>query len=404
MPKFSYQAINPQGEKIDGTIDASNAEAVQNILSNQGSIPLSVSSLKEKSISSSSLETFLAKKVTTPEIIIFTKQLRTMLRSGIPILSIFSILAEQSENDSLKKALAGMEKEVHEGATMTSVFQNNPHIFSRLYCGLINAGEISGTMPEILDRVTFILEHEYKVKRDIKAALAYPKLVIITLFGAFFFLLTFVIPQFVSVFNKAGLELPVPTKICLWLYSMLSGYWFIMLAAVIISFLSIKMYCATKNGEINKDLLLINLPIVGPLFVKSAMSRFSSILAILLASGVNVLESFEILVDTIGNAAIANEFSAISEQLEEGRGISEPLRSAKLFPPMVVNMVSIGEESGSLEDMLREVASHYDEEVDYAVAGLAEAIGPLLIVVLTIVVGFFALAIFLPMWDMAKMV
>nr|MBF0222694.1 type II secretion system F family protein [Desulfobulbaceae bacterium] len=208
MPKFSYQAINPQGERVTGTLDASNAEAVQTILSNQGSIPLTVKSFKESSVSSTSLETFFAKKVKTPEIILFTKQLRTMLRSGIPILSIFSILADQSENISLKKALGTMEKEVHEGATMASVFRKHPAIFSKLYCGLINAGEISGTMPEILDRVTYILEHEYKVKRDIKAALAYPKLVILTLFGAFFFLLTFVIPKFVTVFSKAGLDLP----------------------------------------------------------------------------------------------------------------------------------------------------------------------------------------------------
>lgn len=404
MPNFSYQAINSQGEKITGSFEAASVEAVQTILSNQGSIPLQVSLLKERGFDSTGLANLLAKKVKTPDIIMFTKQFRTMLRSGISILQIFSILAEQAKNISLKNALTSMGKDVQEGETMTSVFRKHPAIFSRLYCGLINAGEFSGTMPEILDRVTYILEHEYKVKRDINAALAYPKLVVLTLIGAFFFLLTFVIPKFVAIFNRAGLELPIPTKICLWLYSMMSSYWPIMLALAVIGSITIKMYLSTEKGAYHRDALLIKLPIVGPLFVKSAMSRFASILAILLASGVSVLESFEILVETIGNAAISKEFSVISEKLEAGRGISEPLRSTQLFPPMVVNMIAIGEESGALEEMLREVAGHYDEEVEYAVAGLAEAIGPLLLVVLTVVVGFFALAIFLPMWDMAKMV
>lgn len=402
MPRFLYKAINAQGQNIKGALEAQTIEAVQNLLASQGGIPLEV---KEERVSSLVWAgTFLLGKVKTPEIIIFTKQLRTMLHSGIPILQILAILGEQSKNQTLKTALQKMEQEIREGSTLTSVFRKQSHIFSKLYCGLINAGEVSGTMTEVLNRVTYILEHEYKITRDIKAALAYPKMVIFTLIGAFFFLLTFVIPKFVSVFSQAGLTLPLPTKLCLAMYAGLQSYWPLLLAVGAGTTIWLKLYLRTEQGAINRDLLLLRLPIVGPLFVKSAMSRFASILAILLASGVTVLDSFEILATTLGNAAVAKEFEGLAVKMEEGRGIAEPLRTSGFFPPMVVNMIAIGEESGALEEMLRELAGHYDEEVEYAVAGLAEAIGPVLIIVLTAVVGFFALAIFLPMWDLTKMV
>lgn len=404
MPTFSYTAINEKGEHIEGVIEALSIDAVQGMLAAQNAIPLTVkASSSKKATSSSGLKALFA-PVKPNDIIMFTKQMRTMLKSGIPIMKIFVILQEQTESKTLKAALVSMEKDVQEGATLTSVFRKHPRIFSRLYCGLINAGEMSGTMVEVLDRVTYILEHEFKVKRDIKSALAYPKMVLFVLFGAFFFLLNFVIPQFVSVFQKAKIDLPIPTKMCLAMYNGMQQYWPFMVVVAFVVFFSTKLYFETNNGAVMRDRTLTFLPIVGPLFIKSAMSRFASILTILLSSGVTILASFEILSETIGNAAISKEFDSLSRQMSEGKGISEPLRNANYFPPMVVNMIAIGEEAGSLEDMLTEVANHYDEEVEYAVAGLAEAIGPLMIIMLTAVVGFFALAIFLPMWDLTQMV
>lgn len=404
MPKFSFTAITAQGKTIQGVMEATSIVDAQGQISRQGQIPMRVTPLRgAEGPAGSGLGKFFSKKVKSEEIILFTKQMRTMLRTGIPIMKILTILREQSKNPTLQTAMTQMEAEIQEGASMTSVFKKHPHIFSKLYCGLVNAGEISGTMPEVLERVCYILEHEYKVKRDIKSALAYPKMVIMTLFGAFFFLLNFVIPKFVGVFAKAKIELPLPTKICLLMYNGMQSYWPLMIGTIIVLVVALKAFIKTEQGAITKDLVLIRLPIVGPLFIKSAMSRFSSILAILLSSGVNVLTSFEILSATIGNAAIAREFDTLATKMSEGHGISRPLAASTFFPPMVVNMIAIGEESGSLDEMLRQVASHYDEEVEYAVAGLAEAIGPILIVVLTGVVGFFALAIFMPMWDLTKM-
>lgn len=406
MAQFTFTAITAQGKTINGVIQAESVSAAQDKIVHQGQIPIKVTLDKQAAASSgsNSLENLFAAKVKQPDIILFTKQFRTMLRTGIPIMKTLAILSDQAKNPTLKKALIQMEQEVKEGATMSSTFKRQKHIFSPLYCGLINAGELSGTMVEVLDRVTFILEHEYKVKRDIKSALAYPKMVVMTLVGAFFFLLNFVIPKFVGIFTKVGIELPMPTKVCLMMYNALQSYWYIMLGTIIVLVVGFTAFFKTEKGAVARDLFLIKLPIVGPLFIKSAMSRFSSILAILLSSGVNVLSAFEILSTTIGNAAIAKEFDSLAAKMKEGHGISKPLQSSTLFPPMVINMIAIGEEAGSLDDMLRQVASHYDEEVEYAVAGLSEAIGPILIVALTGIVGFFAMAIFLPMWDLTKMV
>ncbi|MDD5759594.1 MAG: type II secretion system F family protein [Desulfobulbaceae bacterium] len=315
MPKFNFTAITANGKTIEGIMEADSLAAAQGQIARQGQIPTRVTPVKGTSSSGSSgLANFLG-KVKMAETILFTKQLRTMLRTGIPIMQILSILKEQSQNPVLKKAMSQMEQEIQEGATMTSVFRRQPHIFSKLYCGLVNAGEVSGTMPEVLDRLAYILEHEFKVKRDIKSALAYPKMVLITLFGAFFFLLTFVIPKFVTVFEKAKIALPLPTKLCLIMYNGLQSYWPMILGAVITVIVSLRLFFKTEQGAILRDFILIRFPIVGPLFVKSAMSRFSSILAILLSSGVSVLSSFEILSATIGNAAIAREFDSLATKM-----------------------------------------------------------------------------------------
>ncbi len=282
--------------------------------------------------------------------------------------------------------------------------KKHPALFSPLYLSMINAGEISGTVPDILGRLIDIIEHEAKIKSDIKSALQYPIIVLIALGIAFFVLLTFVIPKFAAIFAKAGLTLPWPTKIAMLMYQGLANYWFILIAGAVGLILVLRTYFKTAHGRYALDAFFLKLPLFGPLFQKAAMSRFASIFAILQASGVPVMQAMEVLSGTIGNTAISREFDRVREKIKEGQGISGPLGSAKYFTPMVVDMVAIGEESGNIEDMLRQIAIHYDDEVAYAVKRLSDNIGPILIVGLAAVVGFFALAIYMPMWDMTKMV
>jgi type IV pilus assembly protein PilC len=338
------------------------------------------------------------------DLILFTKQFKTLIQAGVSMIQILQILEAQTENKRLQRVISEISDDIKGGASLLRAFEKHRDIFSPLYCSMIQAGESSGALPDVLDRLIYIIEHEYKVKSEIKSAMRYPIIVLCFLGVAFFVLLTFVIPKFVSIFKKAGIDLPLPTKICMFLYTALSEYWIVLLVGLVVIVLALSRLARTENGRFLLDSFLIRAPLVGPLFVKSAMSRFASIFSILQSSGVTVLESIDILAETISNAAVTREFKRIKELLTEGRGISQPLRQARFFTPMVINMVAIGEESGNLDEMLHEIAVHYDTEVEYSTKGLSEAIGPILVVGLAAVVGFFALAIFLPMWDLTRMV
>ncbi len=405
MPNFSYQAIDETGMTVSGVIETDTIETATNMIAVQGYIPSKVTEQRGGSgwISLSGINEKLA-TVKSTDLILFTKQFKTMLQAGVPMLNLLQVLENQTQNLKLKKVAASMAQDIRQGSTLYDAFRKHPKVFPDLYCSMVRAGESSGALPNVFERLIYIIEHEHKVKSDIKSALQYPMVVVVTLVIAFFVLLTFVIPKFVGIFESAGIELPLPTKICILMYNFLVNYWYLCIGGLVAGILALVYYFRTKQGKYVRDSFMLKIPIFGPVFLKSAMSRFASIFAILQSSGVRVLDAITILSGTIGNTAISREFERIRDRLEEGRGISSPLSSAKYFTPMVINMVAIGEESGNLDDMLREVSTHYDDEVEYAVKQLSGAIGPILIVGLAAVVGFFALAIFLPMWDLTKMV
>jgi type IV pilus assembly protein PilC len=403
MASFSYNAINESGRSITGSLDAESPEAVESILLSKGYIPTSVISL-----SGGQGQSFLARLkasggIPVGDLILFTKQFRSMMQAGVSILRILEILANQTANKALKKASVEIGEDIRVGNTLYQAMVKHPSIFSPLYLSMIDAGEISGTIPGILERLITMIEHEAKIRSDIKSALQYPKLVVGALAVAFFVLLTFVIPKFAGIFAKAGLGLPLPTRIAMCMYQGIANYWHIMIGVAVILFFALRAYFKTAGGRFNLDTFLLQLPLVGPLYQKAAMSRFASIFAILLSSGVPVIQALDVLSSTIGNSAISREFDKVRDRIKEGHGIASPLGQARYFTPMVVSMVAIGEESGQIDDMLRAVAAHYDDEVGYAVKKLSDNIGPILIVGLAAVVGFFALAIYMPMWDMTKM-
>ena len=404
MALYSYQAFNESGNVVSGEIEADSLAMANNALTTRGFIPSKV--VEKGPVISGALARKIQEKFTAikpTELILFTKQFKTMIRAGVPILKLLKVLENQTENSALRNMIIDISMDIEEGSSLHDAFRKHPKAFSPLYCSMLRAGEASGALPEIMERLIYILEHENKVKSDIKSAFQYPIIVLAFLGIAFFVLLTFVVPKFVGIFTKADLDLPLPTQICMILYQILSNYWFILLLAVIAGIVFVRYYLRTDQGQYVKDAFLMRLPLIGPLFVKAAMARFASIFSILQASGVPVLDCIRILTETIGNSAISREFVLVSERLEEGRGLAEPLKSAKYFTPIVVNMVAIGEESDNLEEMLSEAALHYDAEMEYAMKKVSESIAPILTVGLAIVVGFFALAIYLPMWDMTQM-
>lgn len=405
MPNYSYKAIDGNGENKKGTIDADSPEHATNLISSRGLIPLKIielrGSFKGEGVSGFSA---LISFVKPQELIIFTKQFRTMFRSGVPMLKLLDILANQTDNPKLKNIIDTMSHDIEEGSNLYEAFMKHPGTFNALYCGMIKAGEASGSLNDVLERLIYIIEHEAKLKSDIKSALQYPVIVVFFLTIAFFILLTQVIPKFSKIFKNAGLDIPLPTKISLELYTFLSSHWVLILIVGTIAITATVLFLRTYRGQYLKDKLFLKLPVLGPLLIKAAMSRFASIFSILQVSGVSGRDSFGILEGTIGNTAIASEFKQINDLLEEGHGIAKPLGETEYFTPIVINMVAVGEESGNLDEMLSEISSHYDFEVEYAVNSLSEIIGPVLVVGLAFVVGFFALAIFLPMWDMMQVV
>jgi type II secretory pathway component PulF len=406
MPQgtYIYQAINQAGEKISGKIVAESVENANIILTSRDLIPLQV---KEQSTSDNIpwLKALSGiNKVKPAEMVLFTKQFHSMLVAGIPIMRILSILEEQTENKGLKQAIPQIIKDINQGSSFSDALHKFPDIFDNLYCDMIKAGEISGSVPVVLERLIYIIEHEAKVRSDIKSAFRYPMIVVVALVGAFIGLLTFVIPTFASVFIASGLTLPLPTRISMMLYEFLSKYWYFFLGAILALFFGFRYYFKTSNGKFFRDSLLLEMPIVGPVFKKAALSRFASIFAILQTSGVPIMQSLAILSATMGNEALTRTFDNIRERIKEGAGIAAPLKSVKYFTPMVVDMIAIGEESGKIDEMMRAVASHYDSEVEYAIKGLSDAITPILIIGLAAIVGFFALSIFMPMWDLTKIV
>ena len=404
MPTFqyTYEAVNQMGEEVSGKLEAESMENANSILVSRQLIPINIS--EQDAYGSGWLKALGKSKVKPSDLVLFTKQFHSMLVAGIPILRILSILEFQSENPSIREATVQIVKDINQGSSLSDALHKFPKIFDNLYCDMIRAGEISGNVPLVLERLIYIIEHEAKVKADIKSALRYPMIVIVALVGAFIGLLTFVLPTFANVFVRAGLTLPWPTRISMSIYGVLANYWYLIFGIVLALIVGLHFYFKTSNGRFVRDSFLLDMPIVGPVFTKAALSRFASIFAILQTSGVPIMQSLTILSATMGNEALTRAFDNVREKIKEGAGIATPLKSVKYFTPMVIDMLAIGEESGKIDEMMRAVASHYDAEVEYAVKGLSDAITPILIVGLAAVVGFFALAIFMPMWDLTKMI
>jgi type II secretory pathway component PulF len=404
MPTYAYQAINEKGETLKGFVEAESAEAAAELLSGRGFLP---SQVQERGRAwhyrSMPIVQRWFSHIPTADLILFTKQFSTLFRAGVPMMSLLDILVAQTENTQMQNVIAAMRQSIKEGAQLYDAFRQHPAVFSPLYCAMIHAGEASGSLPKVMERLKYILEHEQKVRSDIRSAMFYPAFVLTLLVVAFFILLAFVLPKFVTILTRSGVTLPLPTQIAMGLYRFLTTYGIWLVSGCLLTAAAIFFYLRTDQGRFIRDYLLIKTPIIGAVVVKSAMSRFSSIFSILQSSGIAILDSMTILSQTIGNAAISQEFDRIREMLEEGRGIAAPLRQARYFTPMVVNMVAVGEESGNLDEMMQEVALHYDEELEYAIKKMTNAIGPILIISLAVLVGFFAVAIFLPIADLTKM-
>jgi type II secretory pathway component PulF len=404
MSSFRYKAINEAGKLTMGVIDAQNMDHANDLLAARGMTPVAIN--EDTGAASTGAMSRLAQKfnsVHPEELILFTKQLSTMLKAGIPLLRTMDILESQSENPRLREICRTIGADIRAGSNLSRALQKYPDVFPPLYSSMVMAGESSGALPQILQRLIYIITHEYKVKTDVRSVLQYPIIVLVALLAAFVLLITFVIPRFAVIYRRVEIELPMPTQVCIFLSKVFNEQWPWLVGGVVALVAGAILFVHTRRGRFAWDRAKMHSPLVGPLLLKAALSRFASIFSILQSSGVGILDSIKILSGTIGNTAIGKELEGLQEQLEQGHGVARPMMTAKYFTPMLVNMVAVGEEAGNLDEMLHEVSLHYDAEVEYATRRLTTAMGPILIVALSALVGFFALAVYMPMWDLAKL-
>jgi type IV pilus assembly protein PilC len=399
MPTFSYSARPASGGEMQtGEIDVPTRDAVLAQLHRQKLIPVSVRE-KPKQLSLS-----FGTGVSMRDVVIFTRQFATMINAGLPLVQSLDILAEQTENQALRKTIADVLYDVESGHTLADAMAKHPKVFTELYTNMVAAGEAGGILDTILLRLATFLEKNDALVRKIKGAMIYPGVIFSVAAICVVVLLVFVIPTFQGMFASAGIPLPLPTQIVIGMSAFLQAFWWACGVAIIGFIFGIRQFYKTAQGELLLDKFLLAMPILGDLQRKAAVARFTRTLGTLVASGVSILEGLEITAKTAGNRVIHDAVMGSRASIAGGETISGPLKESGVFPPMVVQMINVGEQTGGLDEMLSKIADFYDDEVDTAVEALLAALEPIMIVVLGVIVGGMIVSMYLPIFDMINAV
>lgn len=399
MPTFTYSARTPAGEVQSGEVELASRDEVVGFLRRRRLVPLEIEQ-KRQSLSLPTIGT----GVRTRDVVIFTRQFATMINSGLPLVQSLDILAKQTENKVLRKVIEQVLYDVESGQTLAGALRAHPKIFTDLFVNMVAAGEEGGIIDTILNRLALFLEKADTLTRKIKGAMIYPAVIMTVAAGAVATLLIFVIPTFQEMFASAGVALPAPTRMVIALSELLQARWYVFLGAIIAAAFLLRHYYRTPNGQLVIDRLLLRAPILGNLLRKTAIARLTRTLGTLVSSGVAILDGLEITARTAGNRVLHDAIMESRKSIAGGETISEPLRRAGVFPPMVVQMINVGEQTGGLDEMLGKIADFYDDEVDTAVAALLSALEPVMIVFIGIIVGGMIVAMYLPIFDMVNAV
>jgi len=402
MPLYRYKARDKDGALHAGTMEARSREAVADQMSGQGFIPVLIEEQEQSLLSGIDLNALFT-KVTSQDLIIFSRQLATLVGAGVPFLSSLGTIERQTENPRLKIAIADVKRSVEGGSSFSEALAKHPRIFSKLYVSMVRAGETAGILDDILVRLAMLAEHDADTRSRVKTAVRYPLIVVIAICAAFAFLVSFVIPKFSSIFARFKTELPLPTRILLGINHVVQNYWYLILLGIILLVAGVVWYLKTPFGRWQWDKVKLKLPVFGVLFQKVALSRFARVFAAMQKSGISMMLTLDIASETVGNVVIAKTVEAMRESLHEGKGLVSPMEASDLFPPLVVQMVSVGEETGQLDTMLNKVSDYYDMDVEYTLRNLSTMIEPILLLFVGGMVLFLALGIFLPMWNMMSL-
>jgi type IV pilus assembly protein PilC len=401
MPMWEYTAkAAATGQIMKGQLDVPSRDDVISFLRRSRMTPVVV----REAPKSLSLPAAFTAGIKTRDVVIFTRQFATMINAGLPLVQSLSILAQQTENKALKEVTKSVVYDVEAGNTLADAMRKHPKAFSDLYVNMVAAGEAGGILDTILLRLATFLEKNDALVRKVKGAMVYPSVIMTVAAAAIAILLIFVIPTFQEMFASVNMELPLPTRIVIGASSFLIHWWWACIIAIGAGVFALRQYSKTPDGRKRLDQLLLNAPILGDVLRKSAVSRFTRTLGTLISSGVSILDGLEITAKTAGNRVIHDAIMQSRQSIAGGETIAAPLEQSKVFPPMVISMVAVGEQTGGLDEMLSKIADFYDEEVDVAVSALLSLMEPIMITVLGIIVGGMVVAMYLPIFDMVNAV
>jgi type IV pilus assembly protein PilC len=417
MPKFKYTAMDQKGRETSGEVEADTQSQALAKIREKGHFPTDVAEVGAVTKAGKTVtgprgtktgaggkkparRNILASgKIKPKQLMTFTRQLATLVDAGLPLVRGLTVLERQERSPALKKALGDMADSIQTGSTFAEALAQHPKIFNKLYVNMAKAGEVGGVLDQVLVRLAEFMEKAQKIKNKVVSAMVYPIVVMIMAIGILTFLMIFIIPKFEAIFKELleGKELPPLTKMVLGISRSLTSHLPFVIVGIVLLVVGIRIFKRTKTGSQAMDRLKLNMPIFGALMRKTAIARFTRTLGTLMTSGVPVLQALNIVRDTAGNEVVARAVNQIHDSVKEGENMAPPMEATKVFPPMVISMVQVGEETGELPEMLMKIADNYDDEVDNAVAGLTSIIEPLLIIFLAVVVGTIVIALFLPL-------
>jgi len=399
MPTFRYNAIDQLGRPYAGTLEAEDTEAVRNKLSELKYHIVNI----EAAVQGGNLNEFLRgfSRVKQKELVVFSRRFATMIDAGLSVLKCLDILNRQTKDPFFQEVLATVRRDVNGGSSLTEAMAKHPQVFSKLYVNMVRSAEAGGILDQVLDRLSTFLEKEMEMRQKVRSAMMYPIVVFFFATVVMGVMMWYVLPQFRQIFHDMGIaKLPLSTELMLNFASATRQYWYLVVFSLVGVIAGFMFYARTQTGALHVDRLKLRLPVIGDIVLKVAISRFARTFGTLISSGVPVLRAMEITSDTAGNLAIAQVIERARNSVKEGEKISDPMQHSEYFPVMVTQMISVGEETGRLDQMLVKVADFYDSEVDATLKGLASLIEPIMIVVLGVMVGFIAISVITPIYTL----
>lgn len=401
MPTFEYNGRNNQGQAVKGTLEANSVDAVVTQLINTGVTPIDINPAKEKK-EAYDFNFSKNKKPTTNDLILFSRQMYTLLHAGVPIIRAIAGLADTTRNPVLKKTLQLIRFEVEAGHELSTALAQYPHIFSQLFSNMVQVGENTGNLDDVFLQISGYLEREKNTHDQIKTAMRYPMFVLIAITIAMFIINLWVIPTFAKVFAGFNAELPLATRVLLGISEFTVNYWYIIAGVLASTIFIIRYYIKTEKGHWQWDRLLTRIPLTGNIVLRATLARFARSFSMSIKAGVPLIVGLTLVSRAVDNVFVGGHIADMRSGIERGENLTRTATATQMFTPLIIQMLSVGEETGNVDDMLEEVADFYDREVDYDIKNLTSAIEPILIVLIGFMVLVLALGVFLPMWDLAS--